>query len=81
VDWFSLQLHKSTDISDTAHLAVVAKMVFSDFTVKVELLKVLPTKMGKKSEDIHNTFKTYAEEISTHLHRLSACIRNTGRAS
>lgn len=43
-DWFSLQFDESTDISDTAQLAIMVRMVFSDFTVKEELLKVLPMK-------------------------------------
>lgn len=43
-DWFSLQFDESTDISDTAQLAVMIRMVFSNFTVKESLLKILPMK-------------------------------------
>jgi hypothetical protein len=59
-DWFSLQFDESTDISGTAQLATMVRMVFSDFTVKEELLKVSPVKRQTKCEDIYNTFKTYA---------------------
>uniref|UniRef100_K7GCV0 Uncharacterized protein n=1 Tax=Pelodiscus sinensis TaxID=13735 RepID=K7GCV0_PELSI len=71
-DWFSLQFHESTDISDTAQLAVMVRMVFSDFTIKEELLKVLPMKGRTKGEDIYNLFKSYATSISMPLHKLSA---------
>jgi hypothetical protein len=59
-DWFSLQFDESTDISDTAQLATMVRMEFSDFTVKEELLKALSMKRQTKGEDIYNTFKTYA---------------------
>jgi hypothetical protein len=59
-DWFSLQFDELTNISDTAQLAIMMRMVFSDFTVKEELLKVLSMKRQTKGEDICNTFKTYA---------------------
>ncbi|XP_075768584.1 general transcription factor II-I repeat domain-containing protein 2A-like [Pelodiscus sinensis] len=71
-DWFSLQFDVSTDISDTAQLAVMVRMVFSDFTIKEELLKVLPMKGRTKGEDIYNLFKSYATSISMPLHKLSA---------
>jgi hypothetical protein len=47
-------------------------MVFSDFTVKEELLKVLAMKRQTKGQDIYNIFKTCAMEISLPLHKLSA---------
>ncbi|XP_021928903.1 general transcription factor II-I repeat domain-containing protein 2A-like [Zootermopsis nevadensis] len=71
-DWFSLQFDESTDVSDTAQLAIMVRMVFSDFSVKEELLKVLPIKRQTKGENIYNTFKTYAMEITLPLHKLSA---------
>jgi hypothetical protein len=46
-DWFSLQFDESTNISDAAQLLIMARMVFSDFTVKEEPLKVLPMKRQK----------------------------------
>ncbi|KAG8233889.1 hypothetical protein J437_LFUL005216 [Ladona fulva] len=43
-DYFSLQFDESTDVTDTAQLAVMVRMVFSNFTVKEDLLKLLPMK-------------------------------------
>jgi hypothetical protein len=71
-EWFSLQFDESADISETAQLATMVRMIFSDFTVKEELLKVLSMKRQTKGEDIYNTFKTYAMEISSRLHKVSA---------
>jgi hypothetical protein len=52
----------------------MVRMMFSDFTVKEELLKVLPMKRQTKGEDIYNTFKTFAMKISLPLHKLSAIV-------
>lgn len=71
-DCFSLQFDESTDISDTAQLAVMVRMVFSNFTVKEELLQILPMKGQTRGEDIYNTFRTYAKSINMPLHKLSA---------
>lgn len=71
-DWFSLQFDESTDISDTAQLAVMVRMVFSNFTVKEDMLQILPMKGQTRGEDIYNTFKTYAKSINMPLHKLSA---------
>lgn len=71
-DWFSLQFDESTDISDTAQLAVMVRMVFSNFTVKEDMLQILPMKGQTRGEDIYNTFRTYAKSINMPLHKLSA---------
>ncbi|KAG8229224.1 hypothetical protein J437_LFUL008861 [Ladona fulva] len=71
-EWFSLQFDVSTDISDTSQLAVIIKILFNDFTVKGELLKILPLKKRTRGEDIFNVFKTYAGEIGLPLKKLSA---------
>ncbi|KAG8227615.1 hypothetical protein J437_LFUL011165 [Ladona fulva] len=47
-------------------------MVFNDFTVKEELLKILPLKKRTRGEDIYNIFKTNAAEIGLPLKKLSA---------
>ena len=62
-DWFSLQFDESTDISDTAQLAVMVRMVFSNFTVKEDMLQILPMKGQTRDEDIYNKFRTYAKSI------------------
>lgn len=51
-DWFSLQFEESIDILDTTQLAVMVRLVFSNFTVKEDLLQILPTKGQTKGEDI-----------------------------
>lgn len=71
-DYFSLQFDESTDISDTAQLAVMVRMVFSNFTVKEDLLTILPMKGQTRGEDIYNIFRTYANSINMPLHKLSA---------
>ncbi|XP_023232148.1 zinc finger BED domain-containing protein 5-like [Centruroides sculpturatus] len=71
-EWFSLQFDESTDISDTAQLAVMVRMVFSDFTVKEDLLKILPMKGRTTGEDIYKIFITYAKSIDMPLQKLSA---------
>ena len=53
-DWFSLQFDESTDISDTAQLAVMVRMVFSNFTVKEDMLQILPMKGQKRGKYIQN---------------------------
>jgi hypothetical protein len=47
-------------------------MIFCDFTVKGDLLKVSPIKRQTKGEDTYNTFKTNALEINSRLHKVSA---------
>lgn len=50
--FFSLQMDKSTDVTNISQLAICVKMVFSDFTTKEEFLKVLPLKGSTRGEDI-----------------------------
>lgn len=71
-DWFSLQFDESTDISDTAQLAVMVRMVFDNFTAKEDLLQILPMKGQTRGKDIYHAFRTYAESINMPLHKLSA---------
>jgi hypothetical protein len=47
-DLFSVQFDLSTDMSDTAQLAVMVRIVFTVFTVK-ETLKVLPVRKANRS--------------------------------
>ncbi|KAK9703771.1 hypothetical protein QE152_g29109 [Popillia japonica] len=47
-------------------------MVFSNFTVKEDMLQILPMKGQTRGEDIYNTFRTYAKSINMPLHKLSA---------
>lgn len=70
--FFSLQVDESTDVSDTSQLCIIAKMVFYDFSVKEEFLKILPLKGRTRGNDIYSTFKKYLEENNIPLEKLSA---------
>lgn len=50
--YFSLQLDESIDATGTAQLAVFVRMVFNNFTVKEELLKVISLKGHTRGEDV-----------------------------
>ena len=66
-DWFLLQIDESIDISDTAQLAVMVRMVFSNFAVKEDMLQILPKKGQTSGEDIYKTFRTYSKSINMPL--------------
>ena len=66
-DWFLLQIDESIDISDTAQLAVMVRMVFSNFAVKEDMLQILPMKGQTSGEDIYKTFRTYSKSINMPL--------------
>ena len=71
-DWFSLQFDESTDISDTAQSVIMARMIFSNFAVKEDMLQILPVKGQTRGEDIYKTFRTYAKSIKCHC---TSCLR------
>lgn len=77
---FSLQFDESTDLSDIVQLAVMVEMVFSNFTVEEDLLKILHVKGRTTDEDIYNTFKTYTKSIDMPFHKLSAITTYTAPA-
>lgn len=70
--FFSLQLDESTDVSDTSQLCIIIKMVFDDFSMKEEFLKVLPLKGRTRGSDIYSSFKQYLQDDSIPLEKLSA---------
>src|SRR5258705_7784483 len=55
--YFSLQLDESTDVIDTSQLEIFVKMIFSDFTVKEDLIKIIPLKNHTTGEDIYSEVK------------------------
>ncbi|KAG8436973.1 hypothetical protein GDO86_007888 [Hymenochirus boettgeri] len=57
--FFSLQLDESVDLTDTSQLAMFVRMVFSDFEVKEELVKIIPLKGHTRGEDIYSKVKEY----------------------
>ncbi|MGL6121402.1 MAG: hypothetical protein ACRC0V_12975 [Fusobacteriaceae bacterium] len=71
---YSLQFDESLDICNTAQLAVCIRMVFADFSIKEEFLKLLPMKNQTRGEDIFNVFKNFAEESCMPLKKVSAII-------
>ncbi|XP_062978806.1 general transcription factor II-I repeat domain-containing protein 2-like [Elgaria multicarinata webbii] len=69
---FSLQVDGSAEIAGTSQLVVLVKMVLADFSVKEELLKILPLKGRKRGEEIFQAFRNYAKEINLPLCKLSS---------
>lgn len=55
--YFSMQMDESVDATGIAQLPVFVRMVFSNFTVKEELLKVIPLKGHTRGEDIFFAMK------------------------
>ena len=69
-DYFSMALDESTDILDTAQLAIFIRGIDSNFEVTEELVKLEPL-MGKTtSEDILNGFRRVVKEMYLDLHKL-----------
>lgn len=67
---FSLQFDESTDITDTAQLAVFVRMVFSDFTIKEDFLVLIPMKERTRGEDVYNAFKDFVLEKKIPIQKL-----------
>ncbi|CAH1113884.1 unnamed protein product [Psylliodes chrysocephalus] len=55
--YFSLQLDESTDIVDTTQMAVFVRMVFSDYTIKEDLLKFIPLKEHTTGQELFSHLK------------------------
>lgn len=55
--YFSLQLDESTDVVETAQMAVFVRMVFSDFTIKEDLLKFIPLKGYTTGQELFSHLK------------------------
>uniref|UniRef100_A0A6P7F3L2 General transcription factor II-I repeat domain-containing protein 2-like n=1 Tax=Diabrotica virgifera virgifera TaxID=50390 RepID=A0A6P7F3L2_DIAVI len=55
--YFSLELDESTDVVDTAQMAVFVRMVFSDFTIKEDLLKFIPLKGHTTGQELFSHLK------------------------
>ncbi|PNF33192.1 hypothetical protein B7P43_G12810 [Cryptotermes secundus] len=71
-EYFSLQLDESTDISDVAQLCVVVRIVFGDFTVREEFVKLPPLHERARGEDIMNVFLKFVKECNLLLSKLVA---------
>ncbi|XP_060754276.1 general transcription factor II-I repeat domain-containing protein 2-like [Neoarius graeffei] len=68
--YFSIQCDKSVDKTSTAQLMVFIRMVFSDFTVKEEMLTLLPLKTTTRAVDIYEAIKRYFTEKNIPLQKL-----------
>ena len=71
-EYFSLQFDESADMSDIAELCVFARMVFDDFTVKEEFVKLLPLHGRTRGEDTFNAFLKFAKDSNLPLSKLVA---------
>lgn len=74
--YFSLQLDESTDVVDTAQLAVFVRMVFENFETKEELLKVVPLTGQTTGKDIFFAFKKIIESENIPVKKLVGLAYN-----
>ncbi|GBP56500.1 General transcription factor II-I repeat domain-containing protein 2A [Eumeta japonica] len=63
---FSIALDESTDLSDTAQLAIFIRGVDKDFTVTEELLALQPLKGTTTEEDIFNEVQKVVNDLYSH---------------
>ena len=66
----SLQFDESTDIVDTAQLAVFVRMVFEDFETKEELVQVMPLSGRTTGNDIFLAFKNLIKSENIPVNKL-----------
>ncbi|XP_047098740.1 protein ZBED8-like [Schistocerca piceifrons] len=66
----SMQLDESTDATGTAQWPVFVRMVFNNFTVKEELLKVISLKGHTRGEDIFFAMKQLILSKKIPIHEL-----------
>ena len=68
---FSIALDESTDLSDTAQLAIFIRSVDEEFTVTEELLALQPLKGTTSGEDIFREVKSAIEQYGLQWCKLS----------
>jgi len=68
--YFSLQLDESTDVIDTAQLAIFVRMVFENFDTREELVKMIPLLGRTTGQDIFLALKTWIDSESIPLNKL-----------
>ena len=71
-DFYSLALDESTDICDTAQLAVFIRLILPDFTVKEELLGMVSLKGTTTGRDIKSALVQLLENHQISSSKLSA---------
>ena len=57
--WFSMQCDESVDSANAAHLMIIIRMVFDDFSTKEELLTLRPLKATTRGVDIYTAVKNF----------------------
>ena len=77
---FSLQLDESVDIGDTAQILIFIRMVFSDFSVKEELLGMVSLKGRTTGQDIFNAFYGFVGNINLELFKLVSITTDGAKA-
>ena len=75
----SIALDESTDISDTAQLAVFIRLVDSDFNGTEELLDLIPLK-NTSTRDVFNAVDELLESMRVDLHKLCSAATDGAAA-
>lgn len=70
--YFSLQLDESIDIADVAQLAVFVRMVFSNFEIKEELMKIIPLKGHTTGQDLYSHLKSLIISENIPIRKMAA---------
>jgi len=70
--YFSLQLDESNDFTKTAQLMVFIRIVFENFSVKEELLKIIPLVGRTTGKDIFLAFDEFMEKSDLPISKLVA---------
>jgi hypothetical protein len=68
--FYSLQFDDPTHLADTAQLAVIVAVVFTDKSTKEKILTVLPLKDKTRGQDIYHSFRDNASDINLPLQNL-----------
>lgn len=73
-DWFSVHFGSLTDISDTAHLTIMERMLFSNFTVKEDLLKNISHKKDKQGVSMFIIHSEHTTSRYTRIYIFTNCL-------
>ncbi|KAG0437436.1 Zinc finger MYM-type protein 6 [Dictyocoela muelleri] len=70
--FFSLQFDESIDVSDTAQLCVIIRIIFNDFSFKEELLSIIHLKGLTRGIDIYEAFILFLDKSNISLQKLTS---------
>lgn len=71
---YSVALDESTDISDTAQLAVFVRGISKNFEVTEELARLIPMNATTKGVDIFSSLQTVLKELDLPLKKMSGAV-------